>query len=486
MTNSTGVFKHRAYYTNFASHLLNSWNANMMHPNAGNRWGAHEFSSLLDMIKAFGFTCFEYWLEPTVYKSILSEDSVYRHFVETIQQVIELAHAKGLKVKYVTCPNVIGHEWYFACPSIPQDKTLMDKLWRRWSRALKGTDIVGIFPGDPGGCRRNGCDHNTFIDLALEYTGIVQQENPSAIVEVGTWGTPFTGWGDDMHEVANWDGSWPMLLKGTIDATNGVGCHIWNGKPDRAKRAMDDFLKKLPQFPAETLVGINLGFSPDADPTMGGDARGYAREIAKIRRICSWDYSVTEGELIAHPHWRLPRIFSRRREERSAAPYYGAMSYTMTPALSHMCMYAAAQAGIDPDRDPDLVSREFCRRVFGPEHEMLGELFEAFEVVNGWGHYPRRKWSRPEAHRAYLKIIDHLESANTDKCDLPLFPSPEQYRQDLLWFAKMFVKLSSENPDREAIRKEYWKRALDIYDNVPMSVDERAEAAAKGFSQILS
>ena len=199
-----------------------------------------------------------------------------------------------------------------------------------------------------------------------------------------------------------------------------------------------------------------------------------------------WDYSVTEGELVVYPHWRLPRIFSRRREERTAAPYYGAMSYTMSPKLSHMCMYAAGQAGINPDSDPDRVSREFCRRVFGVEHAMLGELFEAFEVVNGWGHYPRRKWLREEAHRAYLKIIDHLRQATTDRCDLPLFPSPQQYREDLLWFANMFAKLSAPNPDREAIRKKYWKRCLSIYDNIPMSADERAEAAAKAFSRILS
>jgi len=484
-SNTAAAFKHRAYYVNFASHLLNNWNANMMHVHAGNRWGAKEFAGLLDMIKAFGFTCFEYWLEPTIYKAALKGDEVYQEFVKIMQQVNDLAHARGLQTKYLSSPNCVGHEWYFACPNEREDKALILKLWSHWARVLQA-DIVGIFPGDPGGCNRNGCDHNTFIDLALELTEISLRENQKAVIEIGTWGTPFSGWGKDMHLVPNWDGSWKMMLQGTQDATNGVGCHIWNGKPDRARRAMDDFIARLPRFPVETMVAINLGFSPDADPTAGGDAREYVREVAKLRRVNSWDYSVTEGELIAHPHWRLPRIFSRRREERSVAPYYGAMSYTMSPKLSHMCMYAAGQAGINPDRDPDQVSREFCRRVFGAEHELLGELFEVFEVVNGWGHYPRRKWSREEAHRAYLEIIDHLRQANTDRCDLPLFPSPQEYHADLLWFAMMFARLSEPNPDREAIRKEYWKRCLNIYDNIPMSADERADAAAKGFSKILS
>ena len=127
-SDASPVFKHRSYYVNFASHLLNGWNANMMHANAGNRWGAKEFAGLLDMIKAFGFTCFEYWLEPTVYKTALKEDGVYREFVETMRQVNDLAHARGLQTKYIIAPNTIGHEWYFACPRQPEDKALVLKL----------------------------------------------------------------------------------------------------------------------------------------------------------------------------------------------------------------------------------------------------------------------------------------------------------------------------------------------------------------------
>ncbi|MBN1863470.1 MAG: hypothetical protein JW808_01075 [Victivallales bacterium] len=457
----------------------------MMHQDSGNHWGKDEFGRLLDMIKAFGFTCFEYWLEPTLYKTALKQDGMYSEFIETMDEVNELAHARGLKVKYISSPNCIGHEWYFACPNDPEDKKMILKLWSHWAKALKGTDFVGIFPGDPGGCNRNACDHNTFINLALELGEITLRENPGATIELGTWGTPFSGWGDDMAHVKDWDGSWKMLLEG-INEINVGGCHIWNGNPDRARKAMEDFIRRLPEFPDDAIVGINLGFSPDADPTVGGDAREYVREVAKLRRVSSWDYSVVEGELIVYPHWRLPRIFSRRREEMTAAPYYGAMSYTMSPKLSHLSMYAAAQASIDPDRNPDLVSREFCGKVFGTQHEMLGELFEAFEVVKGWGHHPRRNWSRQEAHRAYTKIIDHLENADTDKCSLPLFPSPAEYHRDLLWFARMFARLSGPNPDRDAIRKEYWQNCLSIYDKVPMSVDERAESAAKQFSQLFS
>jgi len=352
-------------------------------------------------------------------------------------------------------------------------------------RELAGTDIIGIFPGDPGGCNRNGCNHETFVDLSLELIDIIKGANPAAAIEIGTWGTPFSGWGSDLRETRGWDGSWEMLTDEPHN-TPEVPCHIWNGKPERARAAMDHLIKRLPDFPEDTMVAINLGFSSDGDATMGGDARPYAREIAAIRPITSWDYSVSEGELINYPHWRLPRMSARRREERSAAPYIGGMSYTMTPKLNLLTMYAAGRMFADPDVDPDQVSREFCSRVFGEEHATLGELFEAFEVVNGWGHYPRRQWSKTVLTNKYAEMIDRLEAADVTGCDLPLFPDPETYRQDTLWFARMFLEMAGPKPDRERIRTDYWNRALAIYDHIPMSADKRAELAARQFSSILA
>ncbi|MFA6187062.1 MAG: hypothetical protein WC770_07630 [Phycisphaerae bacterium] len=482
--NASSGFQHRSYYLNFGSHLLNNWNVNMFFPDGPNQWSVADWTKFLKMIKAFGFTCFEYWIEPTTFGTAASENDMhFDSFVSIMRQVTEIAHSLGLHTRWTAIPNCIGHDWYFACPNNREDKELILKLWRRWTQALSSTDFIAVFPGDPGGCNRNGCDYSTFIELALKLTEITVNTNPKATVILDTWGTPFSGWGEDMHHVPNWDGTWKRLLEG-VREINVDHCHIWNGSPERAHSAMEYLTKRLPGFPDDTIVGINLGFSSEADATVGGDARSYVREIAKTHRISSWDYSVVEGELIVYPHWRLPRIFSRRREEKYVADYFGAMSYTMSPKLSHLSMYAAAQASINPDRNPDEVSKEFCRKVFGAEHEELGELFEAFEVVVGWGSYPRRKWSRQEAHRVYLKMIEHLESATMDKCELPLFPSAMQYRDDLLWFAKLFAQLSGDIVDRSQIKKDYWARCLSIYDHVPMSADARAELAANRFSSL--
>ncbi len=478
-------FPHRSCYVNFAEHLQNNWNMNMFYPNAPNRWSLEDWRRWLTMIQSFGFNTFEYWVPPTLYdRPALQGGGIYADFAAAMRKVTEIAHEVGMKTKSLLTTNAIGPEWYFACPNEPEGKKLILDLWRHWMRELAGTDIVCIFPGDVGGCNRNGCNHETYVDLALVLTEIARQENANVCMEIGTWGSPFAGWGTDMRSVPGWDGSFSMISDAKY-ATPETPLYIWNNTPEQARVAMEHFIKRLPAFPEDTLVAINLGFSPDADATTGGDAREYAREIAKLRSITSWDYSVAEGELVTYPHWRLPRMSARRREERSAAPYCGGMYYTISPKLNLLSFYAGGQFFADPDADPDLVSRDFCSRVFGEEHALLGELFEAFEVVPGWGHYPRRKWRKEVLREKYREMVDRLEAADMSNCSLPLFPDPETYRQDLLWFARKFHEMAGPNPDRERIRKEYWEKSLAIYDHIPMSTDERAESAARQFAEIL-
>lgn len=478
--NTSSAFSHRACYVNFAEHLQNAWNPSLYYPDAPNQWSEADWRSFFRMQRAFGFNLFEYWLPPTLMdRPALAGASVPVNFARMMRRVTELAHEAGLRVKFIIAVNTIGPGWYFACPNDPADRRLILGLWRHWLRELPGTDMVGIFPGDPGGCNRNGCTHETFVELALELCGLIKKENPRAVVEVGTWGTPFSGWGSDLISPPGWDGGFKQL------AEQKQGCHIWNGSLDRATVAMDHFLKRLPEFPSDALVAINLGFSPDGDAIMGGDARAWAREIAKQRTIVTWDYSVSEGELVLYPHWRLPRMAARRREERAVAPFAGGMNYTMSPKLNLLTHYAAGALLLDPAADPDKLSRAFCAAVFGDEHAVLGELFEAFEVITGWGHYPRRKWSRPVLRAVYREMIERLEAADVSRCTLPLFPDPESYRQDLLWFARTFLEMAGDQPDRERIRCDYWHKTFAIYDHIPMSVDERADQAARKFADTL-
>ena len=257
---------------------------------------------------------------------------------------------------------------------------------------------------------------------------------------------------------------------------------IWRGSPERAERSMKDLIKYLPQFDKDTMFAINLGFNPDSEPVDGYDGREWINKVAKTHRVTSWDYSLAEGELINYPHWRLPRMQRKRLYEKENIPYFGGISYTMTPKLNMLTMYAGAKLFIDPAQTPEKLSSEFTGLVFGdPE---IGILMEAFEIVPGWGHYPRRKYAKKELQSDFTELIKRLESCKGAKCELPLFPDSETYRKDLIWHAQNFLEMTGENADRVKIRKRYKDMALSIYDAIPMSVDERSELAADGYSKI--
>ena len=480
-------FTYRSQYINFAEHLQNAWNPNMYYLEAPNRWSVEDWKKYFTMSKAFGFTNFEFWISPTLFDrpALTGKSPLHENFKKEMNEIIRVGHEVGITLLGGMCANCVSPDWYFACPKDKDDKKLIFDLWNQWVEAFPELDSFYIGSGDPGGCNRNGCNHETFVDLAIEITNeVLLKHNPNMKPFLGTWGTPFSGWGEDLKYIEGWDGTWAMLTDPKF-ATPETPAHIWNGKRERAKKAFEYLISNLSQFPKGTTVVINTGMDPDTNFTMGGSAKKYAREIAKTNPITTWDYSLAEGELIAYPHYRLPRMSTKMREWAAAAPYKGGMNYTMTPKLSLMTQYVAGQIMQDTDINPDIAAADFFEKVFGPEMRGLGELMEAFEVVHGWGYHPRNLWSKEMLRETYQEIIDMLEAADPTKCTLPIFPDAETYRQDLLWFAREFLKMAQDNCDRAQVRKEFWEKSQKIYDYIPMSCDPRAHLAADNFSKIL-
>ena len=478
--NKKAAFKHRTCYVNFAEHLQNYWNVNFIYHNAPGKWSNDDWKSFFNQIKEFGYNNFQFWIPPTLYESGAIRDNA----VNSICDLMKTAKEIGIKFNPLITVNTIGAQWHLACPNDPADRVKIIEFWDFYSKKLAGADIFTIFPGDPGGCNRNGCDHVTYIELCVELSRLIKKNSPDTVVEVGTWGTPFTGWGEDMAEIPNWDGSFAMLMEHERNRKPGDLPHIWRGTPERAGQSMKDLIKYLPEFEKDTMFAINLGFNPDSDPVDGYDGRKWICKVAETNRVTSWDYSLAEGELINYPHWRLPRMRQKRLMEAESVPYFGGISYTMTPKLNMLSMYAGAQLFIEPTKTPEKLSSEFTGLVFGDP--AIGPLMESFEIVPGWGHYPRRAYTKNELQVNFKELIKRLEMCKGAKCNLPLFPDAETYRKDLLWHARNFFEMTGEITDtyRDKIRKRYRDIALSIYDVIPMSVDERAEAAANGYSKI--
>ena len=480
-------FEHRALYINFAEHLQNTWNPNMYFLSAPNRWSIEDWDKYFKMISSFGFNIFEFWLVPTLFdKPALNNSPIHINFAKEMREIINVAHNNNLKVKCQTNLNCIGPHWYFACPNDKEERKLIFDLWDFWRRELPDVDIVGFGPGDPGGCNRKGCSYKTFVETSLEiYEKIVLKYNPNADMAISTWGSPFSGWDDDMVRVPNWDGTWEMITNPT-NLSPEIPAHIWNGKRDRCRKAMDYLLSKLKDFPKNCEFSVNLGFSPNCTYVFGGSSREWAREIAKTHKVTTWDYALAEGELFTVPHYRLPRISYKAREWEAVGAYSGGIIYTMTPKLQMLTTYVSGKILNDTNTNPDIAACDFFEALYGNEHRELGELFEAFEVLIDWGHFPRHQWSKESLREAYLKIIEHLENADSSECVLPIFPDAETYRKDILWFAKLFLKFTEDNPDRDLIKKEYWDMCLDIYNYIPKAVDDRAEWASRDFAKAFS
>ncbi len=462
----------RSCYNNFAEHLPNAFNPNMIYPDLPYRWTDEAWFRFVDMIGDFGFTHFEFWLVPRLFSRAGLEQPFGKAFARQMNAIIEHGKQRGVGVKLLAALTTVGEDWHTHCPNEPEEWDEAVMLWDEWTKRLPGLSVVGIFPGDPGGCSRNRCTAQTFIDSTLRITEVVKKNQPQAEIEVGTWGTPFWGWGT-IQGPPDWKGEFIQSIQGTA----------WKFDKKRADEAMTYFLQRLPDFPEDTSVAINLGFNSDGNPEQDGglmDARPWAREIARKKRIVTWDFSLTEGENAVLPHYRFERLYAQRKRELEAAPYQGGICFTMTPLLNQLSLYQSAQSFLNPEADPGALTRAFYRRLFGAEAEKLVDLLPLFEIIPDWGNYNRIDISRADFHTKMIEGADLLKALEgKENEDMPFNPSPSVYRKDLLFFFELFRDLSGNMPDFDALLQKYWQKVYAIYDHLPQHVDPRPRGATE-------
>ena len=96
---SESAYSHRSYYVNFAEHLQNHWNVNVLFADGPNRWSQEDWRRLLQMVRAFGFNCFEYWLAPTLNdRPALEGGGIYDALASTMRMVNETASTTSSSV----------------------------------------------------------------------------------------------------------------------------------------------------------------------------------------------------------------------------------------------------------------------------------------------------------------------------------------------------------------------------------------------------
>lgn len=414
------AFPHRIYYHNFGEHLLNVFSVNMLHDVPFARWTRADWRRHLEMIAAMRYTTFEFWLSPTLFSSQALRapaNSKYDEYAKTMRWVIDQAHELGLKVEVIICVNCTEPSWINLCPRLPDEHNRIVALWSHWTGKLSNADTFCIFPGDVGGCQRNGCTHETFVDLCLEIISTTRT-NGLFTFEIATWGPPFFDWGVPAR----------------------------NGSPERAKAAFAYLLKRLPEFPTGTVYSVNMNRDIASLNREGRTApysgvpkdsaysnRAIVDELRKSVPVLTWDYYLSEHEKAIVPTYHIPALLQVRQEERRWG-YSGGINYTMTPRLNVLTAFAAAEAYWNPDQSVHDLLEKFSSFVFG-RPSVAAEVFPAVATIG----QPDWKIFQERMTRARV-ILANVRAP--ELCKLFVAPDAESYRQNLLYYATTYEHLA--------------------------------------------
>lgn len=124
----------RIYYNNFAEHLLNAYNPNMTYPDLPHRWSDDDWRACVDMVAAFGYTVFEFWLVPRLFCRDGLASPFGREFARQIDVIGEHAHRRGLKLEVICGLATVGSDWHTLCPHLSDERREIFSLTTRRAR----------------------------------------------------------------------------------------------------------------------------------------------------------------------------------------------------------------------------------------------------------------------------------------------------------------------------------------------------------------
>ncbi len=167
------------------------------YPYAARTWTVEDWEGYVDGLNRLGFNTIKIWPMLETMPKPLTESDVAN--LEKIRQVIDVIHAKGMRVMIALCPNVVANSAvakqmdfedriFFYCDLRvnPADREAVDRMirWREeLFRPLAKVDSVAIIDSDPGGYP--GSNNQEFVDLLVEHRKMFDRLRPG--IELLYW-----------------------------------------------------------------------------------------------------------------------------------------------------------------------------------------------------------------------------------------------------------------------------------------------------------
>jgi hypothetical protein len=472
-------FTRRILYLNDSAHQMNRYSPNLIYDVGTYRWSVVEWQRFIDQLAFFRYNILQIWLVPNLFSpKALEGGGVFNYFRDTIRAAAQYAAPRGITLNLLAPINAsVGAGtrldtldcckdlpvYTYLSPNKSEEKALLLRLWDHWTKALPEVGIWTVFPGDPGGCMEPGCSPETYVDLGLEVSGIIQKNNPQALFDFNAW--HFSGWGADVE-----------------GGTNHLGL---------VDRGYQYLLLRLKEYPPTATVTLNVNDNTSQPPIRGGgDAGGSTTEYmgqinASGHRVHTWTYFVTEGEGWLDHQYRVPQII-KQRDVEARFPISGGICYTMTPGLNILNQFACAEAFWDPKVNDKEVMDRYTEGIFGVKGNDLSEIFPTFGIAPHVGY----TFSNPEPWSPdFSKILVQMRHNQKILASLNLPPqprfsillSPELYIGELMDISRLYERVS-ELGLKVAAAREIVRQVPSFKDRPPDSI--RIKDAEASLSQL--
>jgi len=435
-------FTRRILYINDGPHQMNRYNPNLIYDVKTFRWSLAEWKRFIDQLAFFRYNILQIWLTPNMFSPKGVEGGgAFDYFRDTMRAVAQYARPRGITLNLLAAINATvgagtrldtldmykGLPVYcYLSPNKPEEKALLLRLWDYWTKAIPEVGIWTLFPGDVGGCMEQGCGPETYVDLALQVSEIIKENNPNAVLDFNVWF--FFGWGPDF----------------TFEDFN---------KDGRVDRGYKYLISKLNQFPPAATVTVNINDFTSYPHVRGasfggGSTAEYMRQIhAQGHEIQTWTYhNVAEGEGWIDHQYSVPQC-TKQRDLEARFPISGGIYYTMTPGLNILSQFACAEAFWNPKVSEKEVMGRYTEGIFGTSENKLIEILPTFGIAPRTGY----TFAAGEAWRPnYSKLLAQMSHNESILASLklpvysrfPILLSPEKYRGELMEIARLYKRLS--------------------------------------------